>query len=422
MKVLVIGSGGREHALVWKIKQSKRVEHIYCAPGNGGIGKDAELVNIKADDIIGLAEFADENRIDLTVVGPEVPLAMGIVDEFEKRKLKVFGPNEAASQLEASKIFSKEFMARHKIPTADFIICKSPGAARLSIKGGNMGYPVVLKADGLAAGKGVLICKTEEEALQGIEDMMVKEAFGEAGRAIIIERFEQGTEVSYMVIADGEDYQPLVPSADYKRAMEGDEGLNTGGMGAYAPSVLVDDELKQQIENEVIKPVLAGLKKDNYHFRGLLYCGLMITDNGPRVLEFNVRFGDPETQVILPLLKNDLVDLFEATVNGTVADLEVEWQGAAVTVVMAAEGYPENYEKGMVISGLEQFEDSQDQVVFHAGTKLEDGKIVSSGGRVLNVTAIADDLKTAVDRAYDAVETIDFPGSRYRRDIAKNAL
>jgi phosphoribosylamine--glycine ligase len=422
MNVLVVGSGGREHALVWKLKQSSKIEKIYCAPGNGGIGRIAENVDIKADDVNALAEFAERNDIGLTMVGPEVPLSLGIVDEFEKRGLAIFGPNAEAARLESSKIFSKEFMASHHIPTADFIICKSAEAAKMTVQSSHLGFPLVLKADGLAAGKGVLICDDQQEALDGVEQLMVNKAFGDAGDRILVERCLVGTEVSYMIIADGEDYIPLVPSADYKRALDGDQGLNTGGMGAYAPSVLVDEKLRKRIESEVVKPVLAGLKKDGMHFRGLLYIGLMITEDGPQVLEFNVRFGDPETQVILPLLETDLVDLFEAAIQGRLADMDATWKGAATTIVMAAEGYPDSYKKGMSISGLEQFDQSKDVVVFHAGTKEENGGIISSGGRVLNVTAIADDLPGAVDKAYAAVKAIDFPGSRYRSDIAKNAI
>lgn len=422
MKVLVIGSGGREHALVWKIAQSSRVEQIYCAPGNGGIVQQADCVNISADDVEGLAAFAQAEEIGLTVVGPEVPLSMGIVDEFEKRGLRIFGPNEAAATMEASKIHAKEFMARHHIPTAQFIICESEDAAKLVVAAADFGFPVVLKADGLAAGKGVLICENAEEAYAGVEQIMVDRAFGQAGERLIVERCLTGTEVSYMVIADGEDFIPLVPSADYKRALDDDQGLNTGGMGAYAPSVLVDDALRQQIEEEVVRPVLAGMKKDGVHFRGVLYCGLMITEDGPKVLEFNVRFGDPETQVILPVLKTDLVELFEAAIDGDLAGRKADWNGAALTIVMAADGYPESYQKGMEIKGLEAFDGRDDVVVFHAGTKAEGGKVLSSGGRVLNVTAVAPDLASAVKKAYDAAEKIEFPGGRYRSDIAKNAL
>jgi phosphoribosylamine--glycine ligase len=422
MKVLVIGGGGREHALIWKIKQNKDVSEVYCAPGNGGIAADATCVDIKPDDIPSLLSFAKENSIDLTVVGPEIPLADGIVDVFEAEGLRIFGPNKEAAQMEASKIFAKEFMARHHIPTAKFMICSDSTSANEIIKSGSMGFPVVLKADGLAAGKGVLICRDEAEAREGVEQLMVDKAFGEAGAKILIERCLVGLEISYMVIADGTDYIPLVASSDYKRALDEHKGPNTGGMGAYAPSTLVEKALEVDIERQIMEPVLKGLKDEGIHFRGVLYCGLMITEDGPMVLEFNVRFGDPETQVILPLMQEDLVDVFQVAIDGKLAEQKLSWKGAAVTVVMAAAGYPGPYEKGMEIKKLKEAAANERVIIFHAGTRLEDESILSSGGRVLNVTATGDTIADARERAYQAIEIIDFPGSRYRTDIALRAV
>jgi len=420
MKVLVIGSGGREHALVWKLKQSPKVDKVYCAPGNGGIAKDAECVNIKPEDVAGLLNFARDKKIGLTVVGPEVPLAAGIVDDFTKAGLKVFGPSRGLAMLEASKVFAKEAMRRFNIPTADFKVFYDPDAAKKYITK----LPVVIKADGLAAGKGVIIAKTKKEAELVIDDMMVKRVFGLAGERIIIEECLEGEEASFLVISDGKNIAALASSQDHKRIFDNDKGPNTGGMGAYSPAPVVDEAMHKRIMDEVIISLIGGLAKEGRPYKGVLYAGIMVTKKGPEVLEFNVRFGDPETQAILPRLKTDLVDLCLASIDGNLNDIKLEWKNrSAVCVVLASGGYPGDYIKGIEISGLEDAVwEADDTVVFHAGTKTDGRKFFTAGGRVLNVVSLGNDIKEAVDNTYKAVSKIKFEGMHYRKDIGRRAL
>jgi len=416
MNVLVIGSGGREHTLVWKLKQSRNVEKVFCAPGNGGIAALARCVNIKTDNTKSLIEFAQRNKIDLTVVGPEQPLATGIVDEFRRRKLRIFGPDRKAARLESSKVFAKEFMKQYHIPTAPFCVFQTSAEAIGFCK--SAAYPLVVKADGLAAGKGVVVAKNLKEATAAIELMMTKKAFGKAGERIIIESFLQGQEVSIMAITDGKTVLPLLPSQDHKQAFDGDRGPNTGGMGAYSPVDFVTSELLEDIQQHILDPTIAALKTEDIGFVGVLYAGLILTDFGPRVLEFNCRFGDPETQVVLPLLKNDLADILSAAADKKLAGAgKLEWRkGAAACVIMASRGYPANYKTGFPITGLEHVKDNNCQV-FHAGTRRDNGKLLTAGGRVLAVVGLNSDLRGALDRAYSAVRKIRFEGAFFRKDI-----
>ncbi len=420
MKVLVIGSGGREHALVWKIAQSKNVDKIYVAPGNPGMENLAERVPIKVNDLEGLLQFAREKAIDLTVVGPELPLVHGIVDLFEKKGLKVFGPSQKAAQIEGSKAFAKDFMQRHHIPTARFEVFTKLANARNYIW--NHEGRLVVKADGLAAGKGSIVCRTKSDAQKALEEMMLRNVFGEAGHRVVIEEFLEGEEISVLALSDGENVLPLVPSRDHKAAYDDDLGPNTGGMGAYAPSPFVDEKLLDEIRRTVLEPAIRGMAEDGAPYKGVLYAGLMLTQDGPKVIEFNCRFGDPETQVVLPLIESDLVEAMLATIDGSLGDFQLRVRDAwAVCVVMASEGYPGPYEKGKEITGLEgPFE--EDVVVFHAGTKRVNGAVVTNGGRVLGVTKIASSLKEAIDGAYRAVKKIHFDGAFYRKDIARKGL
>ncbi len=420
MNVLVIGSGGREHALVWKIAQSKKVEKIYVAPGNPGMENLAERVPIKVNDLDGLLRFAKEKSIDLTVVGPELPLVHGIVDLFEKEGLKAFGPTRKAAQIEGSKAFAKDFMQRHSIPTARFEVFTKLANARNYIW--NHEGRLVVKADGLAAGKGSIVCKTKTEAQKALEEMMLRNVFGEAGHRVVIEEFLEGEEISVLALSDGKNVLPLVPSRDHKAAYDDDLGPNTGGMGAYAPSPFVDADLMEEIRRTVLEPAIRGLAEDGAPYKGVLYAGLMLTKDGPKVIEFNCRFGDPETQVVLPLIESDLVEAMLATIDGTLGDFNLRIRdGWAVCVVMASEGYPGSYEKGKLITGLEgPFEEGV--VVFHAGTRCANGSIVTNGGRVLGVTKIADSLEEAIQGAYRAVKQIHFDGAFYRKDIARKGL
>lgn len=424
MKILVIGSGGREHALVWKLAQSKHVGKIFCAPGNGGISDIAECINIKADDIEGLLDFAKREKIDLTVVGPEIPLSMGIVDEFRKYGLKAFGPGKKAAQLEASKIFAKEFMARHKIPTADFKIFDSSQEAIKYIEA--RGAACVIKADGLAQGKGVVVAKDTEEARQAVLSMMEDRVFGVAGERIIIEECLEGEEASILVITDGKEVIPLASSQDHKRVFDADKGPNTGGMGAYSPAPVVSDSLFKEILDSVIYRAILGLNKEGIEYKGVLYAGIMITASGPKVLEFNVRFGDPETQAILPRIKSDLAEVMLAVAGPGISRLGIdnlEWRDSpCICVVLASGGYPGDYEKGKEISGLGEAGRLKDVVVFHAGTKKASGKYYTNGGRVLGVTALGRTIKDAGDRAYSAAEKIKFDGMHYRKDIGSRAM
>jgi phosphoribosylamine--glycine ligase len=421
MKILVIGSGGREHALCWKIAQSKKVEQVYCAPGNAGTAVVAENVSIAATDLAKLAEFVEKNNIDLTVVGPEAPLVEGIVDEFQKKHLRIFGPNRAAAFLEGSKVFAKELLEKYNIPTAAFKVFSDSAEAIAYIE--EVGAPLVVKADGLAAGKGVVVAKTIEEATSAVISILDDQVFGEAGNQVLLEECLFGEEASILAFTDGRTILPMASSQDHKRIFDNDKGPNTGGMGAYSPAPIVTDKLMKEICDKILTPTVNALAKEGVHYKGVLYCGLMLTDRGPFVLEYNVRFGDPETQVILPRMKTDLVDIFDAVIDGKLKGKKIEWDSRpGVCVVMAAGGYPGKYEKGKEITGLAAAAALKDTVVFHAGTKLAAEKIVTSGGRVLGVTALGEGIKGAIDNAYQAVSKIRFDGMQYRKDIGKKAL
>ena len=422
MRILVIGSGGREHALVWKIKQSKLADKVFCAPGNGGISQDAECVDIKAEDIPGLLEFVKKEKIDFTVVGPEVPLAAGIVDEFQNYKLKVFGPNKAASQMEASKVFSKELMAKYKVSTAEFKVFDNADKAKEYIA--KVGAPCVVKADGLCAGKGVVVAKTIEEANKAVDLMLKERAFGDAGSRIIIEECLEGQEASILVITDSREVVVLASAQDHKRVFDNDEGPNTGGMGVYSPAPVVTKELLKEILEKIVYRIVDGLVKEGIEYKGVLYAGVMITKDGPKTLEFNVRFGDPETQAILPRLKSDLVEIMLATAERKLSRVRsLEWDTrACVTVVLASKGYPGSYEKGKQIFGLDEASKMKDIVVFHAGTKKQGDKIVTSGGRVLGVTGLGKTIREAIANTYQAVAKINFEGMHYRKDIGRKAI
>ena len=415
MKVLVVGSGGREHAICWKLKQSPRVTELYCAPGNAGIGKDAECVPVSAEDIPGIVALAQEKAIDLAVIGPEVPLAMGIVDALEAVGVKTFGPNKKCSQLEASKAFTKAFLARHDIPTAKYKEYTDKQALIDDI--GIFGWPMVIKADGLAAGKGVVLAENAVEAEAAIEDMMGSRVFGEAGDKIVVEECLRGVEASMLCFVDTKTIVPMEPAQDYKRILDGDRGPNTGGMGSYSPSLVFNDALMQQLRKEILEPTLAGFQADGLDFRGVLFIGLMIGKDGPKVIEFNNRFGDPETQSVLMRLDTDLLDVFEAVCDDRLAEIELKWKPqTACCVVAASGGYPGSYEKGKVITGLDDVD--EDIVVFHAGTAFDaDGNIVTSGGRVLGVTALGETHDEAREKAYDNIEKIAFEGMQYRKEI-----
>jgi len=417
MNVLVVGGGGREHAICWKLAQSPRLDALYCAPGNAGIAKIAACLPVAAEDIDGIVRAAAEHAIDLAVIGPEVPLAMGIVDALEAAGVKTFGPNKSCSRLEASKSFTKAFLARHKIPTARYKEYTDAAALKKDI--GIFGYPMVLKADGLAAGKGVVLAEDAEEAEKTIEDMMESRRFGDAGAKVVVEECLRGVEASMLCFVDEHTIVPMESAQDYKRVWDGDKGPNTGGMGSYSPSLLFDDALMERIRREILEPTLAGFQADGLPFKGVLFIGLMLTEDGPKVIEFNNRFGDPETQAVLVRLKSDLLDIFEAVCDNRLAEAEIRWsEQRAVCVVAASGGYPGSYEKGKVISGLDDVD--EDIIVFHAGTKRdEDGRIVTSGGRVLGVTALGEDNDAARAKAFANVEKISFEGMQYRRDIGR---
>ncbi|MGZ5556409.1 MAG: phosphoribosylamine--glycine ligase [Candidatus Aminicenantales bacterium] len=418
MKVLIVGSGGREHALAWRISKSPRVEKIFCAPGNGGTRLVAENVPLADTDIAGLADFAEREKIGLTVVGPEIPLTMGIVDEFEKRGLRIFGPSKKAAEIEGSKIFAKEFMARHRIPTGRFKVTDDFEQARKILASGEFGFPVVVKADGLAAGKGVVVCATQKKAEEAAAEMLVQKKFGAAGRRIIIAEFLRGREVSFIVISDGLRVQPLVTAMDHKAAYDGDKGPNTGGMGAISPSPLMTETLFNEVMSTVIMPTVTRLLEEGRKFKGVLYAGLMITDAGPRVLEFNGRFGDPETQPQMVRFESDLVDLLEAAVDEDILKTEVRWSAKpSGCVVVASGGYPVHYEKGKIISGLDEAEKVPGVTVFHAGTKFENGHYLTTGGRVLGVCASEETLAATMGKIYEACGRIYFEAMYYRRDI-----
>ena len=419
MKVLVVGSGGREHALCWKIAQRPDTE-VYVAPGNIGMVDVATLVNIKVDDIAGLVDFAKAEGIDLTVVGPELPLTLGIVDAFQEAGLACFGPNKAAAKLEGSKAFSKELMKKYGIPTAAFDTFTDVEKAKAFVD--EIGVPCVVKADGLAAGKGVIICMTREEADKAIEDMLTDHAFGDASATIVIEEYMVGPEVSVLAFADGKTVLPMVSAQDHKRIFDGDKGPNTGGMGAYSPAPVYTEALSAEVNKTIIEPTIAAMAAEGTPFTGILYTGLMLTEKGPRVLEYNVRFGDPETQPIMVRMKSDIVELFQACVDGKLDEAALEWHDeAAVCVIMASGGYPASSEKGVPIHGLDDIA-AEEAIVFHSGTAEKDGEIVTNGGRVLGVTAKGATIKGAIDKAYAAVEKINFDHMQFRRDIGARAL
>ena len=418
MKVLVIGSGGREHALAWKIAQSPLVKKVFCAPGNAGTANVAENIDIPSDNVDALLQFATVTGIGLTVVGPEQPLVKGLVDSFEESGLRVFGPSQRAAEIEGSKVFCKDLMKKYGIPTARYESFDSPDQVKLFTKEDE---PVVVKASGLAAGKGVILCSNAEEARSAVQSIMQEKAFGNAGDQVVVEEFLTGQEVSLLAFTDGKTVLPLDSAQDHKAAFDGDKGPNTGGMGAYSPALVFTEELKQQVIDEIMIPTVRAMAKEGRYYRGILYAGLMLTESGPKVLEFNARFGDPETQPIMMRIKNDIVPIFEACIDGTLAKQSLQWrQEPTVCVVMAAKGYPSSYEKGKEISGLNSDENRQ-VVVFHAGTKLENGKVLTNGGRVLGVTALGSDINQAIKNAYSAVDKIKWDGVHYRKDIGNKA-
>jgi len=427
MKLLVVGSGGREHALVWKLKQSPKVDKIFCAPGNAGIADQAECLPIKAEDIEGLLKVAKEKKIDLTVVGPEAPLTQGIVDRFSAEGLRIFGPTKAAARIEGSKAFMKDQLKKYRIPTAAFEKFDSPEKAKAYLK--KVGAPIVVKADGLAAGKGVILCQTIPEAEAAIDQIMVKKEFGPAGDQVVIEEFLTGEEASFLAFTDGETVIPLASCQDHKAIFDHDQGPNTGGMGAYSPAPVVSAQVHDRVMQEIMIPTVQAMKKEGAPYRGVLYAGLMIGSGTglkpvtPKVLEFNARFGDPETQPLLFRMKSDLLPLLEACVDGSLKGKSIEWYNdPAVCVVMASRGYPGSYEKGFPISGIAEANALPDAFVFHAGTALKDGQVVTNGGRILGVTARGKDVKAAIDQAYQAVRKIKWDGAYYRADIGRKAL
>src|SRR5579864_5645693 len=421
MKVLVLGSGGREHALVWKLRQSLRISKLYCAPGNGGIAEEAECFPVDLKSLDSLTALAARLHPDITVVGPELPLTLGVVDEFTRRGWPIFGPTKAAAQLESRKSFAKEFLQRHHIPTAHYAICDSVDEVRAAL--GHFHVPVVVKADGLAAGKGVVIAMSKDEALSAATEMLSGRMLGEAGARVVLEECLQGDELSFLIVSDGERVVPLVAAQDHKRVGDGDTGPNTGGMGAYSTLDIVDDKMRDWLVTHIARPVVAGMKKEGSEFKGVLYCGLMMTARGPMVLEFNCRFGDPETQPILMRLESDILEAIEASVEGRVSEGDFRWsRDASVCVVMASGGYPGRFEAGKKITGLGEAGAVEGVEVFHAGTTKREGELYTAGGRVLGVTARAPELKTAVQRAYEACGKISFDGAHYRKDIAARAL
>ena len=421
MNILVIGNGGREHTIVWKLSQSPRVDKIYCAPGNAGIASQAECLGIKVEDIDGLFQVARDKKIDLTVVGPEIPLSLGIVNHFEKNNYPIFGPTQEATEIESSKVFAKYLMDKYQVPTASYRVFKDYYQALLYLQ--QQAFPLVIKADGLAAGKGVLIIEDLPQAEKAISQIMKEHKFGKAGKRVIIEEFLTGEEVSMLVFTDGEHFLPMTPSQDHKKISDGDQGPNTGGMGAYSPVPFFDNKTQEWVLKSIFQPVIKGMKKEGRKFKGVLYAGLILTKEGPKVLEFNARFGDPETQVILPGLKTDLIEILCATQEENLNQIKVEWTNqTSVCVVIASGGYPGKYEKGKTIVGLEDLLNKQDTMVFHAGSEKKNNKIVTSGGRVLGVTSWADTLTGAIEKAYEGVNKIHFEKGYYRKDIGKKGL
>ena len=416
MRILVVGGGGREHAICWKLNNESNVEKIYCAPGNAGISNVAECIDIGDSDIENLLKFAKENQIDLTIVGPEIPLVAGIVDVFEKEGLKIFGPNKKCAQLEGSKSFSKDFMIRHNLPTAKYKEYTNLDEAITEID--SFGYPVVIKADGLAAGKGVVIPENREDAITTLKEMMSDKKFGKAGDKIVVEEFLNGIETSILAFVDNDTIVPMVSSKDHKKVFEGEIGLNTGGMGTFSPSEIYTDELAKEIQEKILDKTLEGFKKDNLNYKGILFVGLMITEDGPKILEYNVRFGDPETQSVLFRLDTDLNKIISAILDNNLKNIEINYsKEEAICVMLTSGGYPESYEKGKVISGLENLD--SDIVVFHSGTKFDNGNIVTNGGRVIGITAKGKTVKEAGKKVYENIKKINFEGMHYRKDIWK---
>lgn len=421
MDILVIGSGGREHAIVWKLKQSKAVDKLYCAPGNGGIARIAECVPLSAMDIEGIVRFSKDKAIDLVMVAPDDPLAAGMVDALQHAGVRAFGPSKLAAEIEASKAFSKTLMQKYNIPTAAFECFENSEAAIQYVEQAQM--PCVVKADGLALGKGVIICNTAAEAKAAIKSIMEDKKFGTAGSKVVIEEFMTGPEVSVLAFTDGTAIVPMVSSQDHKRAYDNDQGPNTGGMGTFSPSRVYTDDIAKLCMETIFKPSIDAMNKEGRKFKGVIYFGLMLTQDGPKLLEYNARFGDPETQVVLPRLKTDLLDIFNAIIDEKLSEITIEWDdSAAVCVIMASGGYPDAYEKGLEISGIESALSLPDIMVFHAGTKLEGEKTLTHGGRVLGVTALAEDLEKAREKAYEAIQCIHFPQAHYRRDIGYKDL
>jgi phosphoribosylamine--glycine ligase len=423
MKVLVVGNGGREHALVRKIRQSPLVTELFCAPGNAGIAAQADLVPIETSNIVELADFAQTIGADLTVVGPELPMVLGVADEFQRRGLSIFCPSRAAAEIEGSKAFARDFMQRHEIPAPRFEVCTSPEAAQDFVMRSPFGYPLVIKADGLASGKGTLVAKDKGEARAAVTQMMTDKKFGTAGAKLVMEGFLEGEEVSFLVFSDGARMVPMVSVQDHKRLLDGDEGPNTGGMGTVSPSTSLNVDMHKQIVQEIILPTIAGLAAEGRKYQGVLYAGLMITAQGPKVLEFNARFGDPETQVIMARMRSDLVPLLQGVADGHLKETKIDWaKEAAVCVVLASRGYPDGVETGKPIHGLDAFDGVDDVTVYHAATAAREGQVVTVGGRVLGVTALGANLDAAVQRAYEAVPKISFEGMQYRKDIGQKAL
>ena len=416
MKILVVGGGGREHAICWKLSNESDVEKIYCAPGNAGISSVAKCIDIQDSDIENLLKFAKENQIDLTIVGPEIPLVAGIVDVFEKEGLKIFGPNKKCAQLEGSKSFSKDFMIRHNLPTAKYKEYTDLDEAISEID--SFGYPVVIKADGLAAGKGVVIPENREDAITTLKEMMSDKKFGKAGDKIVVEEFLNGIETTILAFEDNDTIVPMVSSKDHKKVFEGEAGLNTGGMGTFSPSEIYTDELAKEVQEKILDKTLEGFKKDNLNYKGILFVGLMITEDGPKILEYNVRFGDPETQSVLFRLDTDLNKIISAILDNNLKNIEINYsKEEAICVMLTSGGYPESYEKGKVISGLENLD--SDIVVFHSGTKFDNGNIVTNGGRVIGITAKGKTVKEAGEKVYENIKKINFEGMHYRKDIWK---
>jgi phosphoribosylamine--glycine ligase len=421
MKVLVVGSGGREHTLVWKMAQSPKVSKVFCAPGNAGIAEQAELVPIKANDLDGLLTFAVKEKMDLTVVGPEEPLTRGIVDLFQSRGLAVFGPSQKAAEIEGSKVFAKEMMKKYRIPTASYGVFRDRAEAVAYLEGQTP--PLVVKADGLAAGKGVVVCRTLDEAIRAVDQMMVEKVFGEAGHQVVVEECLVGEEASFIAFTDGKAILPMASCQDHKAVFDGDQGPNTGGMGAYSPAPVVTDRVHDKIMEEILVPLVRGMAQEGRPYRGVLYAGVMVCDGQPKVLEFNARFGDPETQPVLMRMKGDIVPILEACIQGTLSRYRLEWdKKASVCVVMASQGYPGGYEKGRVIEGLERTKRMQDVFVFHAGTAFAEDQVVTNGGRVLGVTGLGKDIRKAIEMTYAAVKEISWEGVHYRTDIGQKAL